>query len=133
MRLGRPVAVLDPRYVLHLTRQSARLPTLTDYQTRVLEGGIAILRNNLPALRDSLDNLAATIRQTPAQSETVNGLWLELETVIHHLELLERVRSSFAEHVEDRSSRETPRAPQVVDAIRSVELHELLRILHAID
>ena len=36
---------------------------LSDYQTRVIESAIATLRQYLPALRESLDHLATTIRE----------------------------------------------------------------------
>ena len=106
---------------------------LTDYQTRLMATAIATLRQTLPPLRDSLEHLASVIRERRLQPDTVNMAWLELEQVLGHLDLLERTGVSFSEHSGGRSTNEGgARGPEMIRAIRSVELAKVLHVLHAI-
>ncbi len=105
---------------------------LSDYQTRVIEGAIATLRQNLPALRDSLDKLAATIRERRAQPDEASCAWLQLEEILNHIDLLDRARTSFAQASGALFADEGGDGPDVIRAVRSAELRTLLEVLHAI-
>jgi hypothetical protein len=124
--------VLDPRVVRHLVGLEAPRPVLTDYQTRAIESAIATLRETLPALRDSLDNLASAIRQSRGEPDGVDEGWHELEVILEHLDLLERARGSLAEHTAGPLGQDDAAGPEVIGAVRSVELGKLLHGLHAI-
>ncbi len=105
---------------------------LSDYQTRVIEGAIATLRQNLPALRDSLDNLATTLREGRAQPQEASRAWLQLEETLNHIDLLDRARKNFAQAAGAVFADAGGEGPDVIRAVRSIDLRMLLEALHAI-
>jgi hypothetical protein len=123
--------LLDPR---HLVRPKVDRSVLSDYQTRVIEAFVATLMQNLPALRESLDNLAVSVRNPRALSDESGLAWLQIEETLHHLDLLDRASDHT---INSRSSRagismEVTEARDVIRGIRSRELRKLLSLLHAI-
>ena len=107
---------------------------LSDYQTRVIEAATATLRQNLPALRDSLDSLAAAIRRPHTPPDESTPAWLQLEETLGHLDLLNRARDHFVNSSSTGAtfSAEAADGPEVICNIRRRQLGELLEALHAI-
>ena len=107
---------------------------LSDYQTRVFEAFAATLRQNLPALRGSLDELAAAVRNPHGRPDESVDVWLQLEQVLNHLDLLDHARDHIVNSSYSRAgvTVDVSERPKVIRRIRSTELRKVLELLHAI-